>query len=140
MAKKPDRPIYAYRRKGNSLVPDMEFDLRALDGVGQGEQVRVEVKRFRNLGRHRLYWAMLSKVIDATDCAPNAEHLHSAIKLELGYGTPVRLGNGMTVLVPGSIAFEAMDETTFQGFFDRAAAYLAEQYGLDPLEFMKEAA
>lgn len=138
MAKKPEKPVYAFIRTAQGLVPEMAYDAHALDGVKLGERVRVEIKQFRNLGRFRLYWSMLAKVLEATDCAPTVEHLHSAIKLELGYGTPVRLGNGMTVLVPGSIAFEAMDEAEFQGFFERAAAYLAGQFGIDPLAFYEK--
>jgi hypothetical protein len=83
---------------------------------------------------------MLSYVVEATECAANSETLHSAIKLELGYGTPVKLRNGMMVLVPGSIAFESMDEPTFNGFFGRAQEWIAKTYGIDPLSFMEQAA
>ncbi len=33
MAKKPERAVYAFRRRGNTLVPDMDFDLDILKGM-----------------------------------------------------------------------------------------------------------
>jgi len=138
MAKR-ERSIYAWIRRGNSLLPEMDYDLRALDGIANGQRVKVEISEFRSNPRMRLYWRMLAIVVDATECAPTSEHLHSALKLELGYGTPVRLRNGMTVLVPGSIAFESMGEAEFKGFFDRAHRYLVSTYGFDPLAEEKAA-
>ena len=62
MAKPPkDKPVYAFIRRGEALVPEMEWDRRALEGIGQGQRVRIEVKEFRNVARHRSYWAMLGE-------------------------------------------------------------------------------
>jgi len=135
MSKRSERPVYAFIRQGNALVPEMQMDCRALEGIAPNQRVKVEIRQWRNSSRFRLYWQMLQKVVDATDCAPTSEYLHSAIKLEIGYGTPVKLANGMKVLVPSSVSFSSMDEPTFQKFFDDAARYLAETYGIDPLEF-----
>ncbi len=41
MAKRPDKPVYSFLRKGNSLVPELEYDAHALDGIAQGQRVRV---------------------------------------------------------------------------------------------------
>jgi len=129
MAKKPDKPIYGFRRHGNTLVPDMEFDLRALDGVANGELVRVEVKEFRSAARNRAYWKMLSEVISATDCALSPERLHEVLKLETGVVDLIRLPGGMTVAIPGSISFDKMDEAEFIAFFERATEWLSRTYG-----------
>lgn len=127
-------------RKGNALVPEFHGDLDRIQAIPQGQRVRVEIKQGRSLPRLKLYWRMLSYVRDATDCAPTSEYLHSAVKLELGFGTPVKLRNGMMVLVPSSIAFDKMDEPTFTDFFNRASEYLAATYGMDPLGFYEVAA
>lgn len=129
VARKPERAVYAFRRKGNALLPDMEFDLRALDGVADGELVRIEVKQFRNVARHRGYWAMLADVVAATECALTPERLHDVLKLETGVVDVVRLPNGMKVMLPGSISFEKMTEAEFIAFFQRAEQWLAETYG-----------
>ena len=131
MAKKPERPVYAFRRKGNSLVPDMDFDLRALDGVANGQMVRVDIKEFRSLPRMRAYWAMLHEVVEATGCAPSAERLHEAMKLELGIVDLVKVGK-LTAAIPGSIAFDKMTEAEMTEFFRIAEGWLAETYGWVP--------
>jgi len=129
MAKKPEKPVYAFIRRGNHLVPELEMDLRALEGIGQGQRVRLEIKEFRNLDRHRAYWAMLQDVVDATDRALSSERLHEVLKLETGVIDLVRLPTGLTVAVPGSISFDKMDESEFVKFFARAQEWLSRTYG-----------
>lgn len=129
MARKPEKSVYAFRRRGNVLVPDMDMDLRALDGVANGQLVRVEIKEFRNLDRHRAYWAMLHEMVAATECALTPERLHEVIKLETGVVDLIRLPNGMTVAIPGSISFDKMAEPEFIAFLEAAQRWLAETYG-----------
>lgn len=129
MAKRPDKPVYAFIRRGNALVPDMEFDGRALEGIAQGQRVKIEIKEWRNLDRHRAYWAMLHEVVAATECALSPERLHDVIKLEAGLIEHVRLPNGFMVALPGSIAFDKVSEAEFIAFFKAAERWLAETYG-----------
>lgn len=129
MAKRPEKPVYGFRRKGNSLVPDMDHDMRALESIAQGELVRVDIRQWRNVGRHRAYWMMLSEVVDATEAALTPERLHEVLKLETGVIELIRLPTGISVAIPGSIAFEKMDEDEFVKFFESAKRWLAETYG-----------
>src|SRR5690554_4186416 len=128
---KKERPVYAFVRRGDHLVPEMEFDRRALDGVAEGQRVRLELKEFRNVARHRLYWSMLSDVIAATDCALSPERLHDLVKLETGLVELVALPTGMKVALPGSIAFDKISEAEFVEFFNRAVEWLALTYGYE---------
>lgn len=132
MAKKPEKPVYAFIRRGNYLVPELDMDLRALDGIAQGQKVKVEIKEFRNIGRHRAYWSMLHHVIEATDCALSPERLHDLVKLETGLIELVALPNGMKVALPGSIAFDKISEDEFVAFFRRAEEWLSATYGYEP--------
>lgn len=129
MAKKSDRPTYAFVRRGNTLVPDMEFDLRALDGINQGQMVRVEIREWRNMDRLRAYWSLLHEAVQATGAAISAEKLHEVIKLETGLVDLVGLPNGMKVAIPASIAIDKMDEPEFIAFFESAQEWLARTYG-----------
>ncbi len=137
MAKKPEGPIYAFRRKGSSLVPDMEFDLDALNGIAEGERLRVELRQWRNAGRNRAYWKILSEVVQACGLKYTPEKLHEILKLENGVVDLVRLPTGMTVAIPGSIAFEKMTESDFVSFFEKAQLWLAETYGYTPGDTQK---
>lgn len=129
MAKRPERPAYAFQRINNSLVPEMSFDLAALDGIAQGERVRIEIKQWRNSGRNRAYWSILSDVVAACGLTLTPEKLHEVLKLENGVIELIRLPTGMTVAIPGSISFEKMTEQEFVDFFRKAEAWLAETYG-----------
>lgn len=130
MAKKPDRPVYAFVRKGNALYPAMEMDAHALDGVAQGQSVRIEVKEWRNVSRLRAYWAMLHDVVAATGANRlTAERLHEVLKLHNGCVDVVMLPNGQPVAIPSSIALDKMSEPEFVAFFAKAEEWLAETYG-----------
>lgn len=132
MAKKAsERPVYAFRRRGDALVPEMDFDCRALDGIAQNERVRIEIKAFRSVPRLRAYWMMLHDVVTATECAPSAERLHEAMKLELGIVDHVQVG-GFKVAIPASIAFDKFTESEMVEYFNLAQRWLAETYGYVP--------
>lgn len=129
MAKKSEKPVYAFVRRGNALVPEMAMDCRALDGVAQGQKVRIEIKEWRNLDRLKAYWAMLHDVVEATECAPTTERLHEVLKLENSFVDHVRLPNGFLVAIPASIALDKMSEPEFIAFFQSAERWLAATFG-----------
>lgn len=126
---KRDKPVYGFVRKGNALVPAMNYDMAALESIRPGELVKVEIKQFRNVARHRAYWAMVQEVVDACGIAYTAEKLHELIKLQNGVIEPVTLPSGLTVALPGSISFDKMTEAEFQSFFKKAERWLATTYG-----------
>jgi hypothetical protein len=126
---KSNKPLYAFIRRGNHLVPEMEHDVHALDGIAQGQRVRLNVSEWRNADRLRAYWALLHEAVAATGKAITAERLHQVIKLETGIVDLVRLPTGMTVAIPGSVAFENMSEAEFIAYFEEAQQWLAKTYG-----------
>ena len=128
-------PVYVTRR-GDSLIPEFEQDADWIRRQPHGVRIKVRLHTGRSPAKLGFYWQMLSKLVKATDCAPNAEAVHEVIKLELGYATPVRLKNGMTVLVPGSIAFHKMDEAMFDEFLQQALQWIAQNYGVTSDELL----
>jgi len=128
-AARKDKPIYAFIRQGNTLRPEMAFDLRALDGVANGQRIRLEIREWRNLDRLKAYWSLLHEAIEATGAAITPEKLHEVIKLETGHVDLIRLPNGMTVAIPASIALDKMTEPEMVAFFQAAEEWLARTYG-----------
>ena len=135
MATKEKPEIYV-QRVGNRLVPEFAMDEAAIMRFPAGQRIKVDLRTGRSPSRLRLYWQILGKLVDATGCSPSSEALHEAIKLELGHGTPVRLANGMTILVPGSIAFDKMAEEEFMQYLNRAIEWIATNYGVTPEQLM----
>ena len=97
MAKRPEKPVYAFLRCRNSLVRVM---LHEGDGVANGQRVKVEIKQWRNLDRLRAYWATLQGCVDATGCAPSKEALDAYVRPAVKFVDYIRLSNGFLVGVP----------------------------------------
>lgn len=128
--KNKDAPVYSFVRRGNSLIPEMDMDLHALDGIAQGQRVRVDIKEWRNLDRLKAYWSMLHEVVAATGANNlSAEKLHEVLKLHNGCVDVVMLPSGMPVAIPSSIALDKMSEAEFVAFFRKAEEWLAKVYG-----------
>ena len=123
------KPVYAFRRRGNTLVADMDFDLRALEGVKEGQKVKLEVKQWRNLDRLRAYWATLRDCVDATGCAPTAEALDAYVRPAVGHVDVIRLANGQMVGIPRPINTRKCDEPEMIAFFQAAEELLTREFG-----------
>lgn len=132
MARKPEKPVYAFIRRGNSLVPEMDYDLRALDGVANGQRVKLELKQWRNLDRLRAYWATLQECVDATGCAPSKEALDAYIRPAVGFVDAIRLKSGHFVGVGRPINTRECDEPEMIAFFAAVEQKLAEEFGFAP--------
>lgn len=129
------------RRTERGLEPRSRLARDILDQYAEHSDVEVTIKKRRSLPQLRLYWTMLQKVVEATGAYPTAEHLHDAVKMQLGYTSPMRLLDGGVAWIPDSVAMAKMDAVQFKGFFDSAAELLAKTYGFDPLaETEQEAA
>ncbi|MDG4675824.1 hypothetical protein P9A16_32500 [Shinella sp. 838] len=129
MAKRTEKPIYAFIRRGHSLVPEMQYDLQALDGIQQGQRVKLEIKQWRNLDRLKAYWATLQECIDATGCAPSKEALDAYIRPAVNFVDTIRLANGFLVGIPRPINTSQCDEPEMIAFFNAATELLAREFG-----------
>ena len=117
-------------RDRSALVPSDSASLEALSNFKDGDIVSAVIKRPRNPKHHRKLFAMLQIVWEGTavqDKYPNKENLLDALKLALGYCEPVRLPNGECAVKVKSIAFESMDQTAFEKFYDAAVDVILTQ-------------
>jgi len=129
MAKKPDKPVYSFVRKGKILVPELDYDLRALDGVAEGQRVRVDIRQWRNLDRLKAYWCTLQDCIDATGCAPSKEALDAYVRPAVGFVDAIRLASGHFVGVGRPINTRECDEPEMIAFFQSVEELLAREFG-----------
>ncbi|MBX5131649.1 hypothetical protein HJB80_02940 [Rhizobium lentis] len=129
MSKRAEKPVYAFIRHGNSLRPEMAYDLQALDGIEQGQRVKVEIRQWRNMDRLKAYWATLQDCIDATGCAPSKEALDAYIRPAVNFVDTLRLANGFLVGVPRAINTRECEEPEMIAFFNAATELLAREFG-----------
>lgn len=118
-----DAPILM-RREFGKLVPKTDLDVAALHEFPMGKALRVRVTQPRNVGRLRLYWALLKKVHENMPNPPPLKTLHNAVKVRMGFATPIRFSDGTEAMVPDSIAFDNMEEPQFVEFFERFKTFL----------------
>ena len=131
MAHKSETPPIWVERKGAGLWPSMQLDADEIARLPMGEKIEVRLHSGRVPKRLRFYRSFLSRVVAATDCAPNADALHEAVKLGTGFVTPVMV-KGYQINVPRSVAFDKMTETDFGDFLALAIKFISENYGLTP--------
>ena len=134
-----DRAPVMMRRTQRGLEPLSGFDAERLDSVAIGSVVEVGIKQRRSTQQNRLYWSILSKVVENVDGYPTSERLHDALKLHLGYSIKIKSVTGHDIWLPDSTAFSKMDGVEFKFFFDRALAVLADLIGCDPMTLVNEA-
>lgn len=122
-----ERAPIIMQRRGAFLVPEAPVDGEALADFPTGKRLKVKITQPRNLGQHRLYWAMLGLVCQNLDQPLSDKALHGWVKLKLGISEVVQQRNGETVLIPGSVAFDKMEQADFAKFFDQAVTLITQQ-------------
>jgi hypothetical protein len=116
------------RRELGSLRPIDEAAEDEFRKLKLGATVMVEVKRLRNPKHHQLYWALVSKVFDNQSRYETREKLHDALKLACGVYDLLEMPDGKVHKIPGSIAFERMDQTQFGDFYNRVCDVIAAHF------------
>ena len=82
------------------------------------------------------YWATLSSIVDATECAASADHLHDFLVKACNYTTLICDKSGKPIdVVRDSTAFDAMGEEEFTQYVAAAKRILAERLGIVWEEF-----
>lgn len=124
------------RRHGSHLEPVDPAEADALLKYPEEKDLWVQIRRKRSLAHHNLYWARLDQVI-ASGATGNRYHsaadLDKALKYEMGYLRAIKSVNGGdTFYDTDSIAFDRMDQTEFNSFFDKAMLLLGENFGINP--------
>ena len=118
------------------LVPDSESDVEKLASIANGETIRADIKRPRNIGYHRKYFALLDVLFDIFEPeikgekfygglkpTKNRERFRKDIAIATGhYGLVVNI-KGEVRAEAKSISFAAMDDVEFAALFSRTIDY-----------------
>lgn len=105
-----------------------------------GEARMIEITRPRNLGSHRLLWAIIGLVWQNVEGYPSREALMDVVKIGCGHVEPLTLPDGSVWMRPKSISFAAQDEDGFKQFLDRALTFITTRLlpGLDRQDLLNE--
>lgn len=106
----------AYR---DSLVPLDDRSAERIAKVPLGAIAEIRIVRPRSSPQNNLYWAVLHRVVEATEWE-SAGTLHEVLKVRLGYFTTGKTPMGKLVAIPHSAAFDAMTHEEFCEYMDKA--------------------
>ena len=104
----------------SSLKPADDEATEALKKWKQGDILRAEVSKPRNIGHHKKFFSLLNIVVDNQERFRNTSELLDAIKFELGHIDTRRKMNGEFFQVPKSISFAKMNQLEFDKFYSKA--------------------
>jgi len=106
----------------------------------RGRNVLVKISQPRNLGFHKLFFAMLGVALGMADIEVNAEQWRAIVTVGAGWCTFVPGREGL-IAVPKSISFGAMDETEFRRLYEAAIGFICVNYlhGTAPQELDDQA-
>lgn len=135
-----ERPAILCARRGSTLVALDELAALELERFSSSKPLKVKVTQARSIAQHRLYFALLEKTVENFPADPfsreapfDADDLHEWVKMEVGYTRKVRDKHGRVREVTRSIAFDEMDQPTFDVFFARVKKLIEERFfpGID---------
>jgi len=112
-----------YRKtlQGFQPVSQAARDFHAKTKMSQ--TVELKSRRPRNPAHHRKLFALLGLVVENTDLFANTDDALIGLKAVLGRGRWERIkGTSKDMFYPESIAFDAMSQDEFEGFYDAAIA------------------
>ena len=98
----------------------------------------VRVRRPRNMKHHRLYWAMIGSVVEATGRWNTKRELHEWLLFTLGFRERVWVDENTWYDRLMSTDFMAMDQDTFNEYFELVVAAICLETGIDPLDLRRE--
>jgi len=127
---KPPPPIVC--KAGGRLSAVSAWDAELLDGYPEGMTFDLVARGKRSTPHNSMYWAQLGLIVKATGTWATDYKMHEWVKLKLGYVSPV-FGPGQVVagMTIDSTAFDAMTQAEFNVFYEKAAALIAAEMGIN---------
>jgi len=111
--------------QGYVLAPLVD-DLSDISG-----DVMVDIKKGRNVGNHRRFFAFINMTFDLQDEFDNKDIWRKYIQMKAGFFTEVVTANGKIMYWPQSISWDQLDETAFKDLFNKVVNAFLKYYGND---------
>ena len=124
--------VMSFRKRGHAIFPADTTAEAMLGKIADGDLFLMKSHRARNPAHHRKFFALLTVVHNTLPDEilhryPTTDALLIGLKIALGYCETMILPDGRAVLTPKSIAFESMDQTAFDTFYNRCLRVISDQ-------------
>lgn len=111
------------------LVPANEEAKQAVKRWKIGETLKCSVRKPRSYRNHKHYFALLFLTYENQARYTNFEHFRRAVQIEAGHVEELIRLDGEIILIPKSIAYDALDEMEFAKVFSETMAVCARILG-----------
>ena len=133
------KPKIQVEKRDGHLLPISIYDAEEIQGCFEGQLFDLIPVYRRSDPHHKLYWAILGRVVKQTGSWASSTHLHDDLKMLCGfYRSVINQASGDVYYVPDSIAYRKMDQRAFSDYFEAAMLKLAETIGFDPMEVLND--
>ena len=130
MAKK--RPTATVRLERGRLSPVTAWDAELLAQEKPNQEYDLVRRSSRSTPHNGMYWAQLGLIVRATEAFATSDHMHTWVKVKLGYTAPIFGPQGQVVgMAVDSASFDKMDQAAFNVFYEKAARLIADEMGID---------
>lgn len=121
------------RRTAMGFVPTDGQSEDELHKITIGDEVKVTVKKYRNAGHHRKFFALIKLVLDNQERYQSTVELLDMIKIAVGHVNVRVSPSGQEYKVPASINWASMDQAEFNDFYKRVVDVVCKYFipGLD---------
>jgi hypothetical protein len=109
-----------------AFYPFGDEAIESFEKIKQGECFEVEIKKTRSPQQHRLLFSLLKLAVDHNE-GLTTDTILGFVKIKTGHATPV-YSEGVSYLIPKSIAFCNFEQHEFQEFFNKACEVVAEHF------------
>lgn len=106
-------------REGNHLCAADPISFDTLQGIGQRETVVAAIRRARNPRHHRKLFALLNVIFPHQTQFATIEDLLNTLKVATGLFDTGKTIDGIPFMMPRSISFASMTQTSFEQFYER---------------------
>lgn len=110
-------PIRVVRR-GGILSGAFPMDDEAIRGL-PAEFTITGIRQRRSLPQLRMFWALMQILAENSDQGLSKEDYAAVFKLKCGLATPVKMRSGKIEMIPRSISFDRLDQSTWDSFFSK---------------------
>lgn len=110
---------------GAFLIPTSQEGRDQIAALKADKEVMVHIHAARNPRHHRMFFALLNKVIEGGAWDGDTDSLIDAVKLATGHVDRFVTRDGQLAYKMKSIKYESMPQDKFNRFFDRAVFYVS---------------
>ncbi|TSE03351.1 DUF1367 family protein [Aquimarina algiphila] len=123
--------LFLVKQLNNTLKVVYNSDHDKIKKLKLGEMYQCEVKRPRNIGFHRKFFALVNMVFDNQEIYVNLDRLRKDLTIEAGFYDEWVDFQGVIQREAKSISFAKMKESDFQDMYSKVIDVIVQYFHFD---------